>query len=128
MICTADGGSDVRGMWHVWGTREVHVWFWWGNLRERDSLEDLPVDGTSIIMDVNGKGQERVNWINLVQDRDHCRAGDGALRIVTYPLKPSGHCMYRQFDIQQFYVLPTDCICVFCVDLRTNSDYFPIQH
>ena len=46
MICTADGGSDARGMWHVWGTREVHVWFWWGNLRERDSLEDLPVDGT----------------------------------------------------------------------------------
>ena len=28
----------------------------------------------------------------------------------------------------QFYVLPTHCICVFCVDLRTNSDYFPIQH
>ena len=22
----------------------------------------------------------------------------------------------------------TGCICVFCVDLRTNSDYFPIQH
>jgi hypothetical protein len=40
----------------------------------------------------------------------------------------SGHCMYRQFNIQQFYVLPTQCIYVFCVDLRTNSDYFPIQH
>jgi hypothetical protein len=24
--------------------------------------------------------------------------------------------------------LPTQCIYVFCVDLRTNSDYFPIQH
>ena len=23
---------------------------------------------------------------------------------------------------------PTHCIYVFCVDLRTNSDYFPIQH
>jgi len=33
--------------------------------------------------------------------------------------------MYRQFDIQQFYVLPTLCIYVFCVDLRTNSDFFP---
>ena len=41
---------------------------------------------------------------------------------------PSGHYMYRQFNIQQFYVLPTHCIYVFCVDLRTNSDYFPIQH
>ena len=30
-----------------------------------------------------------------------------------------------RFKTQQFYVLPTQCICVFCVDLRTNSDYFP---
>jgi hypothetical protein len=36
--------------------------------------------------------------------------------------------MYRQFNSQQFYVLPTQCIYVLCVDLRTNSDYFPIQH
>jgi len=27
-----------------------------------------------------------------------------------------------------FYVLPTQCIYVFCVDLRTNSDYFTMQH
>jgi len=33
--------------------------------------------------------------------------------------------MYRQFNIQQFYVLPTQCISVVCMDLRTNSDYFP---
>ena len=45
-------------------------------------------------------------------------------------VKPSGHftSIYRQFNIQQFYVLPTQCIYVFCVDLRTNSDYFPMQH
>jgi len=35
--------------------------------------------------------------------------------------------MYHQFNIQQFYVLPTQCIYVFCVDLRTKSHYFPIQ-
>ena len=34
--------------------------------------------------------------------------------------------MYRQFNIQQFYVLPTHCIYVFCVDLRTNRVYFPM--
>jgi len=44
------------------------------------------------------------------------------------PLYTSGHYMYHQFNIQQFYVMPTQCIYVFCVDLRTNSDYFPIQH
>jgi hypothetical protein len=42
-------------------------------------------------------------------------------------LKPGGHYMYHQFNTQQFYVLPTQCIFIFCVDLRTNSDYFPIQ-
>ena len=42
------------------------------------------------------------------------------------PLSPSGHYMYRQFNIQQFYVLSTQYIYVLCVDLR-NSDYFPIQ-
>ena len=33
--------------------------------------------------------------------------------------------MYHHFNIQQFCVLPTQCIYVFCVDLRTNSHYFP---
>jgi len=36
--------------------------------------------------------------------------------------------MYRQLNTQRFYILPTQCIYVFYMDLRTNSDYFPIQH
>ena len=44
------------------------------------------------------------------------------------PVQPSCYYMYSQLNIQQFYVLPTQCISVFCVDLRTNSDYFHIQH
>jgi hypothetical protein len=36
-------------------------------------------------------------------------------------------CVTR-FKFVKFYVLPTQCIYVFCVDLRTNSDYFAIQH
>jgi len=44
------------------------------------------------------------------------------------PSKPSVHYMYHQFNIQQSYVMPTQCICVFRVDLRTNSDCFSIQH
>ena len=41
--------------------------------------------------------------------------------------KPCGHYMYHQFNVQKFYVLSTQCICVFYMDLRTNSDYFPTQ-
>ena len=48
----------------------------------------------------------------------------------------SGHYMYHtvvticttRFNFHRFSVLPTQFIYVFCVDLRTNSDYFPIQH
>ena len=36
--------------------------------------------------------------------------------------------MYHQFNTQKFHVLPTQCIYMFCMDLRTNSNYFPIQH
>jgi len=38
--------------------------------------------------------------------------------------EPSGYYLYHQFNIQQLFVLPTQC---FCVYLRTNSDYFPMQ-
>jgi len=52
------------------------------------------------------------------------------------PLNTIGHYIYRtvvtictaRFNILKLYVQPTHCIYVFCVDLRTNSDYFPIQH
>jgi len=43
-------------------------------------------------------------------------------------LEPSGYCIHLHlFNIQQFYVLPTHCIYVLCVDLRTSSDYFPVK-
>ena len=32
-----------------------------------------------------------------------------------------------RFNIQKLYVLPTQCIYVFCADLRTNGDYFTLQ-
>ena len=40
----------------------------------------------------------------------------------------NGHYVYRQIHIQHFYILTSQCIYVFCVDLRTNSHYFLIQH
>jgi len=43
------------------------------------------------------------------------------------PLSPVVTICTTRFNIRQFYVLPTQCMYVFCVDLRTKSDYFPIQ-
>jgi len=36
------GGWD---MWHAWGRRDMHTEFWWGDLKQRDCMVDLGVDG-----------------------------------------------------------------------------------
>jgi hypothetical protein len=36
-------------MWYVWGRGEVYIEFWWGNLRERDLLKGLGLDGRIIL-------------------------------------------------------------------------------
>jgi hypothetical protein len=36
-------------MCHVWGRREIRKEFWWGNLKERDHVETLGIDGRMII-------------------------------------------------------------------------------
>ena len=36
-------------MWHVWETRELHIGFWWGNLRKTDHLVNTGVDGRIIL-------------------------------------------------------------------------------
>ena len=42
-------------------------------------------------------------------------------------LRSTGYYMYHLFNIHKFHVLPTQCIYVFCMALRTNNDYFPVQ-
>jgi len=50
--------------------------------------------------------------VSCASDREHLRACS----------------VTKGLNVIQFYVLPTQCIDVFCVDLRTNSDYFTVQH
>jgi len=55
------------------GRGEVRTEFWWGNLRGRDLLEDLDLDGRIILKQIlNGMGD--VEWIELAQDVDNRRA------------------------------------------------------
>ena len=51
------------------GRIEVHVGFWWGNLEERNHLEDLSVDGSIILKWTLNKEGVRVwagfNWLTI---------------------------------------------------------------
>jgi hypothetical protein len=56
------------------GIEEVHRGFWWINLRKRDHLKDLGVDGSIILQWISGSGMGGMDWIDLAQDRDRRRA------------------------------------------------------
>jgi len=60
-------------MYQVWGKGEAYIGFWWGNLRERDHLEDPDVDGSIISRWIFRKWDEGVEWIDLTEDRERWR-------------------------------------------------------
>jgi hypothetical protein len=48
--------------------------FWWGNIKERDHLTDLRVDGRIILkMDLQEVGRNGTDCTYLTQDRDGWR-------------------------------------------------------
>ena len=59
--CSAYGGEACTG-------------FWWGNLTERDHLEDPGVEGRIILRWISGSGMWGVDWIELAQGRERWRA------------------------------------------------------
>jgi hypothetical protein len=53
-------------MWRVWGRGEACTGFSWGNLKERDHLEDPGVNGRKNVS--LGIGMWGVDWIDLAHD------------------------------------------------------------
>jgi hypothetical protein len=43
----------------------AYAGFWWGNLRERDHLEDPRIDGRIILSWIFRKWDEGMHWIEL---------------------------------------------------------------
>jgi len=53
------------------GRREMNTGFWWGNLKDGGTVEDLGVDWRiNIKVDFKEKGWERLDWIEVTEDRD----------------------------------------------------------
>ena len=57
----------------MWVRGEVYTGFRWGNLRERDHLED-PVIYGMILKWIFRKKDGGMDWIDLAQDRERWRA------------------------------------------------------
>jgi hypothetical protein len=51
----------------------MHKGFWWGNLRERDYLEELLVDGRVLLKWIFKNLNGGTKWIYLAQDRGRWR-------------------------------------------------------
>jgi hypothetical protein len=54
-----------NNMWHVWEIGEVHAGIWWVNVKVRNHLEDLGVDGKLILKWVSNESFGRA-WIRLI--------------------------------------------------------------
>lgn len=67
----------------TYGGEQMHIGSEWGNLEEKDHLENQRVDGImmmriiiiiTIIMNIKGIGWEYENWIQLAPDMEKCWA------------------------------------------------------
>jgi hypothetical protein len=55
-----------RGVWQVWGRREIYsAGILCGNLKQRDSLEDLARNGHKMKINLKQIGGKGVIWTNL---------------------------------------------------------------
>ena len=52
----------------------MYTGFWWGNLRNRDHLEDPDIDGRIILRLIFSKWAGGVDWNDVALDRDRWRA------------------------------------------------------
>ena len=68
MICTLYQVRDEMG--GACSTYGVYTGFWWGNLGEKDRLEERGVDGRIILK----RGIVGMDWIDLAQDTGRWRA------------------------------------------------------
>jgi hypothetical protein len=60
----------LRRIFGPMGRGGAHTGFWWGNLRERDQLEDPGLDRKIILRWIFKKWEGVMDWTDLAQERD----------------------------------------------------------
>jgi len=78
-------GDQIDKNEMVGARREVYTGFCWGNLKERDSLEDPGIDRRIILKWIVGKWGGGMYWIDTVRNRDGCRAVINAVMNLRVP-------------------------------------------
>jgi len=62
-------------MWHVWKRGEVHRGLWWGDLRKRNHLEDIGVDGRIVLKSIlntwDGEEWTGLMWLRTTTGGGH---------------------------------------------------------
>ena len=74
----------------------MHRGLRWGNLRERDHLEDLGVDGSIILEWIFKKWDGSMDWIDLIYDRSRWRAVLNAVMNLRFPHNPESFLSSRR--------------------------------
>ena len=112
-------GWDGRGMWHASGRREKSTGIWWENLKERDHLEEMFVDGKDNSEMYFGEMQwEGVDWIHLVQNRDKWLAVvSTVMNIWVFILLPEQHKIVDFVD----WFLFSSATCLGCLFRPSSS-------
>jgi hypothetical protein len=67
------------------GRGEAYTGFWWGNLREKDHLEEKRRREDNIKIDLQEVGCGDMDWIELAQDRDRWWTLATAAMILRFP-------------------------------------------
>jgi hypothetical protein len=126
MNVSTDNSGENTILWHCSGGRPTY------------GIPELAVGSVGmnyILLTENSARCLGVTWLVIVcgaPGRLSTLIGRGNTKAVQKTISPfvAQWSLYVPpgFNIRKSYAVPTQCVCIFRVDLRTNSGYFPIQH
>ena len=120
--------QDGRGMQHASGEQTAHAVLWWENLKERDNLKDLNVDGKTIsnyIFKNYDRWGGSMDGIDLAQDWHTCR---DVMNNTVMNLRGSTKCGEFLDQLRNHQLITKDCAPASLLTLWPWSWTFTVQH